>query len=98
MKLGFQGLAVSDWEDIKYLYSRHRIAKDYKDAVKIAINAGIDMSMVAVDLDFPVLLKELVEEGDVPLSRIDEAVSRILTLKYELGLFERPYPDFNAHT
>ena len=96
-ELGFQGLAVSDWEDIKYLYSRHRIAKDYKDAVKIAINAGIDMSMVAVDLDFPVLLKELVEEGDVPLSRIDEAVSRILTLKYELGLFETPYPDFNAH-
>ena len=96
-ELGFQGLAVSDWEDIKYLHSRHRIARDYKDAVKIAINAGIDMSMVPVDLDFPVLLKELVEEGEVPLARIDEAVSRILTLKYQLGLFEKPYTDFNAY-
>ncbi|MEM6966138.1 MAG: glycoside hydrolase family 3 N-terminal domain-containing protein [Bacteroidota bacterium] len=99
-ELGFTGLAVSDWEDIRYLFERHRIAKDYKEAVKIAINAGIDMSMVPVDLEFPVLLKELVEEGEVPLSRIDEAVERIIRLKVQLGLFENPttpkdgYPKF----
>lgn len=91
-ELGFEGLAVSDWEDIIFLYTRHRIAKDYKDAIRIAINAGIDMSMVPVDTKFPVLLKELVEEGKIPMSRIDEAVSRILKLKLELGLFEEPTP------
>lgn len=90
-ELGFTGLAVTDWEDIKYLTSRHRIAKDYKEAIKIAINAGIDMSMVPMDLEFPVLLKELVEEGEVPMSRIDEAVERIITLKVQLGLFDKPF-------
>lgn len=90
-ELGFTGLAVSDWEDIKYLTSRHRVAADYKEAIKIAINAGIDMSMVPVDLEFPVLLKELVEEGEVPMSRIDESVERILTLKIQLGLFEKSF-------
>jgi len=99
-ELGFKGLAVSDWEDIKYLYTRHRVAKDYREAVKIAINAGIDMSMVPVDLKFPVILKELVEAGEVPMSRIDEAVERIITLKVQLGLFENThyplskYPNF----
>ena len=90
-ELGFQGLAVSDWEDIVFLHTRHHVAKDYKDAIKIAINAGIDMSMVPVDLKFPVLLRELVEEGGVPMSRIDEAVGRILTLKIKLGLFDKPF-------
>jgi beta-glucosidase len=89
-ELGFTGVAVSDWEDIKYLYTRHRVAKDYKDAIAMAINAGIDMSMVPTDLDFPVLLAELVREGRVPMARIDEAVARILRLKQELGLFEHP--------
>ncbi len=89
-ELGFTGLAVTDWEDIKYLYTRHHVAKDYKDAIRIAINAGIDMSMVPLDLDFPVLLKELVLEGKVPLRRIDQSVRRILTVKTELGLFEDP--------
>ncbi len=99
-ELGFKGIAVTDWEDIKYLYERHHIAKDYKDAIRISINAGIDMSMVAVDLEFPKLLKELVEEGAVAMSRIDESVRRILTLKYELGLFDKAfypvedYPEF----
>lgn len=99
-ELGFEGVVVTDWEDIKYLYSRHRVATDYKDAITMAINAGIDMSMVPVDYDFPVLLKELVEEGAVPMERIDESVKRILQLKYELGLFDAPvtnwedYPDF----
>ena len=91
-ELGFEGLAVSDWEDIIFLYSRHRVAKDYKEAIAIAINAGIDMSMVPVDLKFPVLLRELVEEGKIPMSRIDEAVTRILKLKIKLGLFEEAIP------
>jgi len=101
-EMGFKGVAVTDWEDIKYLVSRHKIAKDYKEAIKISINAGIDMSMVPMDLDFPVLLKELVDEGEVPMSRIDEAVRRILTMKFQLGLFENPvtkfedYPDFGS--
>jgi len=99
-ELGFEGVAVSDWEDIILLVSRHRIAKDHKEAIKIAINAGVDMSMVPMDLEFPVLLKQLVEEGEIPMSRINEAVSRILTMKYKLGLFEKThyaisdYPDF----
>lgn len=91
-ELGFEGLAVTDWEDIHYLVSRHRVAVDYKDAIRQAINAGIDMSMVPLDVDFARLLKELVEEGKVPMSRIDEAVTRILTLKYELGLFDSSVP------
>lgn len=99
-ELGFKGVAVTDWEDIIYLHARHRVAKDYKEAIKIAINAGVDMSMVPMDTDFPKLLKELVEEGEVPMSRIDEAVERILTVKLQLGLFDNPihpkekYPKF----
>lgn len=91
-EMGFQGVAVSDWEDIRYLYTRHRVAADYKEAIKLSINAGVDMSMVPTDLEFPKLLRELVEEGQVPMSRIDEAVRRILRLKLQLGLFENAYP------
>ena len=87
-ELGFEGIAVTDWADIHYLFNRHRVAKDYKDAVAMAINAGIDMSMVPDDLDFPRLLKECVEEGLVPMSRINESVRRILQVKMDLGLFE----------
>lgn len=89
-ELGFKGPAVTDWEDIQYLYTRHKVAKDYKEAIKLAINAGVDMSMVPTDTEFPTLLRELVEEGQVPLSRINEAVRRILTVKHKLGLFDRP--------
>ena len=60
-ELGFEGLAVTDWEDIKYLVDRHRVAATYKDAICMAILAGIDMSMVPQDLEFPILLKELVD-------------------------------------
>lgn len=101
-ELGFEGLVVTDWEDIKYLRDRHRVAKDYKEAIKLAIDAGIDMSMVPVDYDFPVLLKELVEDGEIKESRLDESVRRILKLKIQLGLFENPvmnfddYPDFGS--
>ena len=92
-ELGFQGLAVSDWKDIINLYERERIASSRKDAVRMAVMAGIDMSMVPYDLSFYHDLLELAVAGDVPISRIDEAVRRILTVKYQLGLFERPYPD-----
>lgn len=101
-ELGFKGFAVSDWQDIEYLYQRHHIAKDNKEAVMIAINAGIDMSMVPTDYTFCEALIALVKEGKVPVSRIDDAVQRILTVKYELGLFDHPvgnpadYTAFNS--
>ncbi len=87
-ELGFKGFTVSDWEDIKRLYTRDKLAASEKEAVKIAVMAGIDMSMVPFDFSFYDLLLDLVKSGDVPLSRIDEAVSRILTVKYQSGLFE----------
>jgi beta-glucosidase len=87
-EMGFKGFTVSDWEDIKRLYTRDKLAANEKEAVKIAVMAGIDMSMVPFDFSFYNLLIELVNSGDVPLSRIDEAVSRILTVKYRAGLFD----------
>ncbi|MCO4292518.1 glycoside hydrolase family 3 C-terminal domain-containing protein [Solitalea sp. MAHUQ-68] len=89
-ELKFEGFAVSDWQDIQYLYQRHRIAKDNKEAVMIAINAGIDMSMVPTDYTFCEDLIALVKEGKVPMSRIDDAVKRILKVKYEVNLFDNP--------
>ncbi|RYY32109.1 MAG: beta-glucosidase, partial [Sphingobacteriaceae bacterium] len=89
-ELGFTGIAVTDWADIKYLHDRHKIAATQKEAVMIAVNAGVDMSMVPYDYSFYSYLLELVKEGKVPMTRIDESVKRILTVKYELGLFERP--------
>ncbi len=89
-ELKFKGLAVTDWEDIIRLHTRHRIAATPKEAVGIAINAGIDMSMVPFDYSFTKYLIELVKEGVVPIKRIDEAVTRILKLKKDLGLFEHP--------
>ena len=91
--LNWDGLIVTDWADINNLYSRDHIAKDKKDAIRIAINAGIDMSMDPYDPSFCPLLVELVNEGKVPMSRIDDAVSRVLRLKLRLGLFEQPYTD-----
>ncbi|MGB0423473.1 MAG: glycoside hydrolase family 3 protein, partial [Flavobacteriales bacterium] len=96
-ELGFEGMAVSDWEDIKYLYTRHHVAKDYKDAIAMAINAGIDMSMVPVDYKFPVLLKELVEEGTVSTDRINDACRRVLKMKQDLGLFEHEIPSIEDY-
>ena len=90
-EMGFEGLAVSDWEDIIMLHTRHRVAASYREAVKLAVNAGIDMSMVPIDLAFADHLVALVEAGEVPMTRIDEAVGRILQLKFELGLFEQPF-------
>lgn len=91
--LNWDGMIVTDWADINNLYSRDHIAKDKKEAIKLAINAGIDMSMDPYDWKFCTLLKELVEEGEVPMSRIDDAVRRVLRLKYRLNLFEKPYYD-----
>jgi len=87
-ELGFKGFTVSDWADIERLYSRDKMAASPKEAVKIAVMAGIDMSMVPFDFSFYDLLLELVKSGEVPMPRINEAVSRILTVKYQAGLFE----------
>lgn len=101
-ELHFDGIAVTDWRDIQYLHDRHHIAATQKDAVMIAVNAGVDMSMVPYDYTFFTYLIELVKEGKVPMTRINEAVHRILKVKYELGLFERPvgnpvdYPKFGS--
>ena len=92
-ELGFKGFVVSDWEDIKKLVNIWRIAATEKEATRQAVMAGIDMSMVPSDYSFADHLIELVKEGAVPQSRIDEAVRRILRVKFELGLFEKPGPD-----
>ena len=88
--LNWDGMLVTDWADINSLFSREHIAKDKKDAIRIAINAGIDMSMDPYSVEFCILLKELVNEGKVPMTRIDDAVRRILRVKYRLGLFDEP--------
>ena len=88
--LQWDGFLVTDWADINNLFSREKVAKDKKDAIRIAINAGIDMSMDPYSVEFCVLLKELVNEGKVKMSRIDDAVRRILRAKYRLGLFDKP--------
>lgn len=95
-ELGFEGVIVTDWEDIIRLHTRHNIASTPREAVVLAINAGIDMSMVPGDYSFPDLLKEAVEKGEVKMARIDDAVRRILILKMQLGLFEQPFPEKEA--
>src|SRR5437762_1329329 len=92
-ELGFKGFVVSDWEDIKKLVTIWRIAATEKEATRMSIMAGIDMSMVPLDYSFADYLIALVKEGSVPQSRIDEAVGRILRVKYELGLFDNPMPN-----
>ena len=98
--LNWDGMLITDWADINNLYTREYVAANKKEAIKMAINAGIDMAMEPYALDFCTLLKELVEEKQVPMSRVDDAVRRILRLKVRLGLFEQPmtatenYPDF----
>lgn len=92
-ELGFEGLIVTDWEDIKRLHDRHRIAATPREAVVMAINAGIDMSMVPTDFSFYDLLIEAAKKGEVPMARIDDAVRRILLLKFKVGLFDNPYPE-----
>jgi len=97
-ELGLQGFVVSDWMDIKKLVSVHHIAANEKEATRIAVLAGIDMSMVPSDYSFSDLLLQLAQEGKVPASRIDEAVRRILTVKYQLGLFDDPLRGMESKT
>lgn len=100
--LAFDGVIVTDWADVQNLLSRDKIATNYKGAVKAAINAGIDMVMEPYNLAFCPTLVELVEEGEVPMVRINDAVRRVLRMKFRLGLFEHPYwsrseyPDFGS--
>lgn len=100
--LNFDGVIVTDWADVQNLLSRDHIAKDYRDAIRIAINSGIDMVMEPYNLRFCEELVQLVKEGEVSQKRIDDAVRRVLRLKFRLGLFDRPswsrseYPDFGS--
>ena len=97
-KLGFQGVILTDWEDIRKLHDRDKVAKTQKEAVKIAINAGIDMSMVPYEYEqFFNDLVELVEEGEVSMDRINDAVKRILELKFDLDLFQNPVTNYEDY-
>ncbi|WP_430812544.1 MULTISPECIES: glycoside hydrolase family 3 N-terminal domain-containing protein [unclassified Carboxylicivirga] len=95
--LQFDGVVVTDWQDINNLYERDRIAKSDKEAIKIAFNAGIDMAMVPYDVDYTDYFIELINEGEISMSRLDDAVRRILLLKYRLGLFEKPVFDYAGY-
>ncbi len=95
-ELGFEGLIVTDWEDIKRVHDRHNVAATPREAVAMCVNAGIDMSMVPTDFSFYDLLIEAVQKNEVPMTRIDDAVKRILTLKFKLGLFKNPFPEKEA--
>jgi len=100
-ELGFDGIILTDWEDINKLHDRDKVAESRKEAIKIAINAGIDMSMIPYDYEeFCDNLLELVKEGEISEARIDESVRRILKLKIELGLFDKKnksdYSDFGS--
>lgn len=95
-EMGFEGLLVTDWEEIKQLHRFHKTASSFKDAVRLAMQeTSIDLSMVPSDNSFFEYLVELVQEGVIPESRLDESVARILTLKEKLGLFDAPFPDPN---
>ncbi|MDO4319512.1 MAG: glycoside hydrolase family 3 N-terminal domain-containing protein [Bacteroidales bacterium] len=104
--LNWDGMIVTDWADINQLFMRERVAPNRREAIKMAINAGIDMVMEPYDPTFCTDLISLVNDGEVPMSRIDDAVRRVLRMKYRLGLFDNPdtpladYPDFasDKHT
>lgn len=91
-ELGFKGLAVTDWEDIYKLHTTHKVAASLREAVKLAINAGIDMSMTPNDFQFNEHLIDLVKSGEVSMDRINEAVHRILYVKHKLGIFDAARP------
>ena len=92
-QLGFKGLILSDWEDVIRLHTRHNIAETPEEAVRLAIEAGLDMSMVPHDFSFAEILVKLVKEGTITEKRIDKSVAIILTLKHRLGLFDNAYPE-----
>ncbi len=97
-KLGFEGVILTDWEDIRKLHDRDKVARNQKEAIKMAINAGIDMSMVPYEYEhFIKNLISLVEEGEVSVDRINDAVRRILKLKLELDLFDNPVTNYKEY-
>ena len=102
VETGWDGVLITDWADINNLYTREMVAKDKKDALRIAINAGIDMIMEPYSCDACGYLVELVKEGKIPMSRIDDACRRVLRMKYRLDLFKNPtqklknYPKFGG--
>ncbi len=95
--LNWDGVIVTDWCDINNLYTRDKIVATKKEAIALAINAGIDMSMVPYEWEFCILLKQLVDEGTVKMSRIDDAVRRILRMKFRLNLFDKPYWSYKEY-
>ena len=97
-ELGFKGLVVTDWEDIIKLHRDHKVAKDMREAVKMAVMAGIDMSMTPNDYSFNEALIDLVKSGEVPESRLDESCRRILWVKKQIGLLKNPMPNFASYT
>lgn len=92
-EMGFKGVVISDFSDVDLLVGGHLAAKDKREATKKAVNAGLDMLMNPFDADVVDFIVDLVEKGEIPMSRIDDAVSRILRLKFELNLFKVPYSD-----
>ena len=95
-RMGFEGVVVSDWQDVIRLHTRHHVASSHREAVKMAIEAGLDMSMVPNEYSFCEHLLDLVKKGEIAEERIDESVRRILTLKVKLGLFEFPGVESDA--
>ncbi|MCL4105593.1 UNVERIFIED_CONTAM: hypothetical protein GTU68_057468 [Idotea baltica] len=96
-EMGFKGFAVSDWEDVIFLHTVHKVASSEREAAKMAIMAGMDMSMVPYKFSFSRDVVDLVRSGELPESRVDEAVRRILTVKFKLGLFDNPLPNLEGY-
>ncbi|MHB1108563.1 MAG: glycoside hydrolase family 3 protein, partial [Lutibacter sp.] len=97
-ELGFKGVVISDFSDVEFLITAHLSAKDKREATKMAVYAGLDMIMNPFDADIVEIIVDLVEKGEIPLSRINDAVTRILRLKYELNLFKVPYNNPKGYT
>ncbi len=95
-ELGFKGFVISDWSDIDNLYTVHKVAEDEREAVKLSVLAGLDMCMDPYDESFAVHLISLVNDGEVPMSRVDDAVRRILYVKFKAGIFDDPM--FESHS
>ena len=101
-EMGFTGFTISDWEDVTNLHKVHQVVKTEREAVKLAVNSGLDMCMAPYDAGFAQLLVELVHDGEVKESRVDDAVRRILQVKFDLGLFDealtdpQDYPKFGS--
>lgn len=96
-ELGFKGVVISDFSDVDFLVDAHLSAKDKREATKMAVNAGLDMIMNPFDVDIVDIIVDLVEKKEIPMSRIDDAVTRILRLKYRLNLFDVPYSNPNDY-